>query len=437
MMVVTRRKLLLFLFCILSLSVPQCQAVAKADYKSIDQNDQGSPFVRLIMDSFEIELSPTVSALTTSDESLFRREAEKAIRAYLAGHRGQDFEYALLADIEDNVFESGPSRRMEVIVGSTTLRFKGGVAAFRSMKSSPVPTVTELNGWVKAALEEDLLARLAKTNLRNVTNATYTSLVDPPTQAPSQLPTSYTQVSSVIESNNKTSDHRKRLKAGVLVSILAVVGVALAAFLVIRKRQRVKTTAITNSDETVVDNYRTNDLEHSIPYEDDQANNSLATAESQCAPPNHDSASLDDSDWTFSTNTPSHTTIMPTESFERDRQFLTKDMLQADIWTAPLNHGTVHQQEVLVIAKSTKASKRSMSSLPIPRNQCDESDLTPCTMWTPVDNDAGPSTMTNESPFLFESEGEDVYLMPPSQSSRQRVVPYGTSNSTTTNVRKT
>ena len=123
----------MFLLCILSLSVPQCQAASKAAYKSIDQS---SPLVRLIMDSFEIELSPTVSALTMSDESLLHKEAEKAIRAYLAGHRGQDFEYALLADIEDNVFESGASRRMEVTIGSTTLRFKGGVASFRSTESS-------------------------------------------------------------------------------------------------------------------------------------------------------------------------------------------------------------------------------------------------------------------------------------------------------------
>ena len=324
MMVVTRRKLLLFLLCILSLSVPQCQAASKAAYKSIDQS---SPLVRLIMDSFEIELSPTVSALTTSDESLLRREAEKAIRAYLAGHRGQDFEYALLADIEDNVFESGASRRMEVTIGSTTLRFKGGVAAFRSMESLPVPTITELNGWVKAALEQDLLARLAETNLRNVTNAIYTSLVDPPTQAPSQLPTSYTQVSSVIESNNTSSDdgtgriaafftHGTVLKAGVLLGILAVVGVILAAFLVIRKRQRVKTTAIAHSDETVVDSYRAKDSKHSMPYEDDQSKNSMVMAEPPWALPIQDSISFDDSESTYSTNTPSHRNLMRTDSNE-------------------------------------------------------------------------------------------------------------------------
>ena len=429
-MVLTRRELLLLLIWILTLSAPQCQADSKA---AIESNDQGSVLVRLIMDSFEIELSPTASELTLSDESILHKEAEKAVRVYIAELSGQSFQYALLADIEDNTFEPGASRRMEVSVGSTTLRFKGGVAAFRSTESSPAPTVSVLNGWVKAALEENLLAGLAATSLRNITNSRYTSLAESPSQAPSQVPsqshTSYREVSSVVENINANSDHGTVLKVGISIGILAFVGVLLAAFLVIRKSRRVTTTAVDNSDETVVDDYRAKDLEYFMPCEDDQADISLATATSQFAPTNNDSTSLDGSEWTFSTNTPSHATLMPTESFERDRQLLTKDMLQADIWTAPLNHGTVHQPE-LVVAKSTKSSKRSLSSLPIQRNHSDdESILTPCTIWNLDDNDTGPSTTTNPSPILFESEGEEVYLMPPSQSSRQRIVPYGRSKS--------
>jgi hypothetical protein len=282
-MIVTTKEMLLFLFCILTLS-GQCQAISKSSIKSIDQD---SPLVRLILVSFELELSPTVSALTMSDESLLHKEAEKAVRVYLAERRGQAFEYALLADIEDNIFEPGASRRNEMTTGSTTLRFKGGVAAFRSTEGLLVPSATELNGWIEVALEQNLLAGLAATSLQNITNSTYTPLADPPTQSPSQSPsqvpsqstTSYKQVSSVVESNTSTttSDHGTVLKVGILVGILAFVGVVLAAFFVIHKR-RSDTTSVTtatpNPVETVDDKNinQTNDVELSVPQEDDPAN---------------------------------------------------------------------------------------------------------------------------------------------------------------------
>ena len=291
-MIVTTKEMLLFLFCILTLS-GQCQAISKSSIKSIDQD---SPLVRLILVSFELELSPTVSALTMSDESLLHKEAEKAIRVYLAERRGQAFEYALLADIEDNIFEPGASRRNEMTTGSTTLRFKGGVASFRSTEGLLVPTATELNGWIEVALEQNLLAGLATTSLQNITNSTYTPLADPPTQSPSQSPsqvpsqvpsqstTSYKQVSSVVESNTSTttSDHGTVLKVGILVGILAFVGVVLAAFFVIHKRRSDTTSATTattttpNPVETVDDKNinQTNDVEHSVPQEDDPANTS-------------------------------------------------------------------------------------------------------------------------------------------------------------------
>ena len=278
-MIVTRKEIVVILFWILNVS-PQCKADTNAAIKSTNQD---SSLVRLKLDSFEITLSPTISALTMSDETLLHKEAENTIRDYLTENSGKSFQYALVEDIVDNTFEPGASRRNEVTTGSTTLRFQGGVAIFRSTEYSPVPNVTVLNDWVKIALEQNLLIGLAETNLSNITNSTYTSIAISPSQASSQEPSqapspapsqptaSYTQVSSVVESNNTTSDHGTLLTVGIAVGALAFVGIALAAFVVIRKRQSDATNAKANAEETVVDNNKTNDLEQSNPNDTDQA----------------------------------------------------------------------------------------------------------------------------------------------------------------------
>jgi hypothetical protein len=377
------------------LTPTRIQSIATSEY------DQESPLVRVMMNAFDLRFSPTPSALTLSDEILVHEAAEHVIRGYLAENSRTPFEYALLADIEQNNFDERTP--------STVLSFTGGVATFRTSNDAPAPTVEELNAWVQAAVQEELFLQLSETVLSYITKVSYLSLSDPPTPAPSTLSRSFGGVSQSVKINQHGGDNGTGRKAFIAVATLAVVGIFIGIF-VMKKRRR----------ETCVDK----DAHISVDAAQQANNTSFETIASHSTLPNHDTASLDGSEWTLGTNIASRAVILPTESFERDRQYLKKDMLQADMWTSPIPNGTLLLPTGMVIAKSRskKLSKRTMSALTIERTKSEDSDWDSDLGNHPVDDIASNVAASKESPFLFESAGEEVYLMPPSQSDRKRVI---------------
>jgi hypothetical protein len=354
-----------------------------------------------MLDAFDLRFSPTPSALTLSDEIIVHDAAEHIIRGYLANYSVTPFEYALLADIEENNFDE--------MTQSTILSFKGGVATFRTSSDAPAPPVEKLNSWVQAAIEQQLFLRLSETVLSYITHVSYVSPSEPPSLAPSILSRSFGDVSQSDEISQHGGGKYIVRKAFIAVGTLTMVGIFIGLWVTkIRRR------------EACVDK----DVHISGDAAQQAKNTSFETNGSRNTVPNRDADSLDGSEWTLGTNLASRAVILPTESFERDRQYLKKDMLQADMWTSPIPNGTLLLPTGMVIAKrrSKKLSKRTMSGLTIERTKSGESDSDPELENHSVDDIAANVAASKESPFLFESTGTEVYLMPPSQTDRKRVV---------------
>jgi hypothetical protein len=109
--------------------------------------------------------------------------------------------------------------------------------------------------------------------------------------------------------------------------------------------------------------------------------------------------------------------MMNSESFERERPVnLRKDMLTS-AWSGRANaKRSNHNESVLQPSHFTASHERRV------RRQ--EQDFDPDPSWNPEDNSVGGGS--NASPFVFEqahesaSVGEEIYLMPPSQTTIKR-----------------
>lgn len=376
---------------------------------NLDSNDIGTPLVRVEITPFELTVSPTLVSLTLSEESIILEGAEVAIQKYLATRQGVSFEYSALADIQEATLVVNDSTRRRIMKQAaffTILRFKGGIATFRPTPELPSPSSQELNAWVQTALNDNLLKQLSDTELDYLNSTSYHSLLA--TTAPSFQPSSppvpvlYGGVSSSESSTTTATNNTTGLVVGIS---LALVGVALVALFLLRQRRRRIMT--TTSMEVVSTKEVDSAIELSEPQgsvlTDDHTNRSLDTMESSPAS-RDDSMSLDE--WTLSTVAANHSPamiILPTESFERDRQCLKKDMLHPD------SSWPISQDYHIKNPTSKKASMRRMQR---------KSEST--THGTNLSGNLVATSKESTSPFLFESEGgKEIYLMSPFQSNQK------------------
>lgn len=241
----------------------------------------------------------------------------------------------------------------------TTLSFpSGGVAAFASSNTASIPTVAQLNTWVREALETNLLPALHSTSqFRNIEYAAY--LTDR---------TNNDTPSQVKRGDDSLND--ENLGAGVIAGSTvagAVLLVGVVALFVkqrqqLRKDDSIKPVPLENilSDEE--------ELQHSPPRrptEDRGEHPQVLAAPSRSIPHNASSGASIVSESSFTVTTeagdsqavkslksgtgPSTNRMLipPTESFEKDvrrRVHLQKDMLTST-WIAPAAAGRAIQME--------------------------------------------------------------------------------------------
>ena len=355
----------------------------------------GPGWVRI--QAFHVQLAPTPDMLSDDDVEDLHDVIEAFLQNYVRAQvqlEGMSLEYVMLADLEED--EAGRGLQD---TPSTTLSISAGVASF---DGDTHPSASELAALIAEGIESDLPDALSSTRFSYIETATYISLTDTPTTAP--LGVQAAEASEGIDTPQKSY-----VSAGVIGGFIAVaIGVA---FLLVRRQRGAQTSPHIKMDDETKDIETTSDpsFEPVDDFNDEHINRdenlSLDTAGGG------DQFTRDDSSmWTMSTLPDDAGTVMTfgtsaapgihrAESFERDRRIsLKKDMLN----TSP----------------SWNIGESSVSQ---PRKKNDDTVLKPSHFGKNDEYKEARSSKEarkNGVPFRFEAngEGEEVYLMPPSET---------------------
>jgi hypothetical protein len=377
--------------------------LAKGEYITNESDDVGGAPHRVNIPPFTLTIFPT-SGFSRDQEDLVVDMADEVLHDLFPTKVavGVQVDYVSLRSVvRDNTLDRRRLQEDE----TTVLQISGGIASFRGGQ----PRVDEVNAWVSEALEGPLLEILQEeTELNEIQSIVFTSLTPAPTPSPSSQSNS---VGIASESNVQADDNDTIKIAGGVVGVMAVASIALLALLTMSRQKRA--TALEpvarGSVKKVLPTVDGDGADDSDDEESLETNQNRAFADD-------DSVSV--SEWTMSTNvTDAYTvksgkvfpgishSLMQTESFERDRQVsLKKDMLQTP-WSTAIPRDTVYQGKSTVLVPSHFRVQKSPS-----RDSFDEDSE-----WNPDDNDA-TSSVDQDSPFLFEALGDEVVLMPPSQT---------------------
>ena len=435
-------------------------AVASAALTNDSRDDSLKPR-RVKIPPFQLVLSPTTVAMGASGESIVRNTAQDVLDAFIAPKvlvMDLSLDYVLLADIESNEWTRQRQRRRQLrmqqgdrlLQKTTTLTFPGGVASFVG-RGTETPSPGQLSEWIAEGLEQDFPSALQETELDTIRSVNFVSLTMAPSMAPSTAPSqspptdvSFGGINESIPDADSSSSRSNVHTLAISVGTIGLVGVvALGLFAGFRRRKR----QIGTSSRSSING----DTNSSVVMKDDGATDEASIVAAPLPPPppppsdgsllgrgGGDAVSVAGSDWTLSTAddpltirtassfTRSGLKLMQQESFERNhRAVLHKDMMQTT-WT--MSSG-------VPFVASSRGSNLVLRPSHLLSTELEEHDdeYSPDPNWNPNDNRAEvESTKAGESPFLFEGaggEGEEVYLMPPSQIRRARMM---TTTTTTT-----
>jgi hypothetical protein len=432
-------------------------------------DDGTEPKERISLDTFQIVMTPSPYELDMSGQDEFHRLCERVLFDYMSDrlfrnnlvYSNVELQFVMLGDLQ-SVHTPAETRHLQDSTttttdatssgGSTTLTLSSGVASF--LGGGLVPSEDQVNIWVQEAIDTSLVQYLREqgTDFYYVGESTF--VVPQPT--PVSLPES---------SSNATSRSNTGMLVGVAVA--CVVAVALLGMLVARRHfgllggskggRRMfdqELDSVNGSDnskkaggdaDTVNESYETDGSpSRKGPSNSPGFNGGAAGFESsrqrieqmqqQTMEQEHvydaDAGSV--SDFTVKTEAGDTTALktinakqimavvpamINSESFERERPVnLRKDMLTS-AWSGRANaKRTSHNESVLQPSHFTASHERRV------RRQ--EQDFDPDPSWNPEDNSVGGGS--NASPFVFEqahesaSVGEEIYLMPPSQTTIKR-----------------
>jgi hypothetical protein len=395
------RRLFLSLLLLLLLA---SSATAYDKYITNESEDGDAP-ARVNIPAFTLTLSPTFGSFSSVQEDLLEDAADVVLQEYISTQVPDGVALDFVSLI--NVVQDNADRR-KLQQETSVMEIGGGLASFRGGET---PSVDDVNKWVSAALEGPLLETLqGETEFNYVESILFTSLSPAPTPAPSVQPILFggiqdgTQIQASEDSSGKI--------AASVVGALAIAGVLAAALLMVRRRKQLSRGVATKLSPTAVvveaDDASSSDEEESMQTNQNHRIFAISEVESE-------------SEWTLNSSATdaftvksgkvfprSSHSILQTESFERDRQVsLKKDMMQAPWSTATSNNvqkgsGTVLQPSYF--------SAGHVDSYDMDEN------------WNP--DDTTETTVNPDSPFLFEGQGEEVVLMPPSRtrSSRRELI---------------
>jgi hypothetical protein len=431
-------------------------------------DDGTEPKERISLDTFQIVMTPSPYELDMDGQDEFHRLAERVLFDYMSNelfrnilvYSDVELEYVLLGDLhsvrtpEDNVrhLQDTTATAATSIGGSTTLTLSSGVASF--LGSGLVPSEDQVNIWVQEAIDTSLVQYLREqgTDFYYVGDSTFV-----PNPTPVSQPEEPTSRAS---SSNQTGMF-------VGVAVACVVAVALLGMLVARRHLGLlggngsggrrmfdqELDSVNDSDgskkagdaDTVNESYETD----GSPARKGPSPNSpgfgggaagfeskqqIKQTQQQIMEQEHvydaDAGSV--SDFTVRTEAGDTTALktinakqimavvpamINSESFERERPVnLRKDMLTS-AWSGRANaKRTSHNESVLQPSHFTASHERRV------RRQ--EQDFDPDPSWNPEDDSVDVGS--NASPFVFEqahespSVGEEIYLMPPSQTTIKR-----------------
>jgi hypothetical protein len=375
-------------------------------------NGGGAP-LRVTIPPFTLTISPTFGSFSSVQEDLLEDTANVVLEEYLSTQvpDGISLDYVSLI----NVVQDNSIRRRQLQETATVLEIAGGLASFfrAGGDEAPPPTVEEVNKWVSDALEGSLLETLqSETDLNYVETIIFTSLSPAPTLSPLSL-------GGIQDGTQIKASDSGKIAAGV-VGALAIAGVLAAALLLARRRKQSSSAVATKSSPIAAP----------VGVEDDDDDDSSEDAEeSMQTNQNHRSFAISEveseSEWTLNSNATDAFTVksggkvfprsshsmLQTESFERDRQVsLKKDMMQAP-WSTATPATNVQKGSGTVLQPSHFSAAGRVDSYDMDEH------------WNPDDTETA-SSVNQDSPFLFEAQGEEVVLMPPSRtrSSRQDLV---------------
>lgn len=435
------------------------QTGANGDIRITNVSDDGTePKERIMLDMFQIMMSPSPYELDISSQDEFHRLAERVLFDYMSEqmyrnvlvYSDVELQYVLLGKMQSQHTPGDENvRRLQDTTaasgGSTTLTLSSGVASF--LGAGLVPSVKQVNKWVQEAIDQQLVQYLQEqgTDFYYVGESVFVSNPNP------------TPVSQPEEQKGKSSNNKTGMLVGVIVA--CVVAVALLGMLVARRQfglfggsgsKRMfdqELDSVNDSEkskkgdaDTVNESYetdgspdrRTSPSKHGFVNDNNKV---LSVTRMQQLPEQEHAYDADAgsvSDFTVKTEagdttvlkTINHQQIMAvvpaminSESFERERPVnLRKDMLTS-AWSGRANaKRTSHNESVLQPSHFTASHERRV------RRQ--EQDVDVDQSWNPEEDSVDVGS--NASPFVFEqahespSVGEEIYLMPPSQTQIKR-----------------
>jgi hypothetical protein len=429
-------------------------------------DDGAEPKERIELDTFQIVMTPSPYELDISGQDEFHRLCERVLFDYITNelfknalvYSDVELQYVLLGDMQsqhtpgnDNVRHLQDTTTTETdatIGGSTTLTLSSGVASF--LGAGLVPSTEQVNIWVQEAIDTTLVQYLREqgTDFYYVGEGTF---------VPNATPVSQPEESSAVIADNN--------QIGMLVgvAVACVVAVALLGMFVARRHfgllggsgasgRRMfdqELDSVNDSDtsrkggdsDTVNESYETDggspvrkgpsspgfggavagferkeqlDLMQQETFEQEQVYDADAGSVSDFTV----KTEFGDTTALKTINAKQIMAVVPaminSESFERERPVnIRKDMLTS-AWSGRANaKRTSHNESVLQPSHFTASHERRV------RRQ--EQDFDPDPSWNPED-DSVDVVGSNASPFVFEqahespSVGEEIYLMPPSQT---------------------
>eukprot|EP00542_Grammatophora_oceanica_P018579 CAMPEP_0194038570 /NCGR_PEP_ID=MMETSP0009_2-20130614/10792_1 /TAXON_ID=210454 /ORGANISM="Grammatophora oceanica, Strain CCMP 410" /LENGTH=447 /DNA_ID=CAMNT_0038681115 /DNA_START=554 /DNA_END=1897 /DNA_ORIENTATION=+ len=384
--------------------------------------------LKVELDEFVIQISPPL--LKPTSTSTIHGWIEKTMYERLFDRTGGDLETLFLANID--AYDERRRRQLEEDVlpkGTKAIRIAKGVA----MLNDGSYDSAILNEMARDVVDSGLVGGEDGENYlpKEIEYIASTTYMNPRAAAVDEEDdkTSFGGIQAPINTDEGRSINNKVIggSVGGLAAVILGLGVALWA----RRRggsERDDKEAMNDSIDTVeVDE---DDLGSDL--DDDELDDEVTSMETgryvvQNLPPsvhdsegtNSDQASI--GSWTLSTFCTHTRSIQTTESFERDRQttLLKKDMIGTTEWSAAYGDRSPPRAGAL---KDTvlQASHFSPSNVAKDEENYQKQQKAP-------KRTASTSSDSNNSttpPFLFTSNGEEIYLMPPSQTRSSRIVSY-------------
>eukprot|EP00934_Nitzschia_sp_Nitz4_P002398 Nitzschia sp. Nitz4//scaffold256_size27904//16095//17354//NITZ4_008169-RA/size27904-processed-gene-0.8-mRNA-1//1//CDS//3329544411//2393//frame0 len=376
---------------------------------------------QISLGGFRVILSPTPDELTNVDYVL-GSAIQDLVDSKLAQLYGEEFEYMYVAGVNKVEFNDGSTRKLSGVrnlqdFASTTVTFVGGVVAFGDEPE------TDIRRTIKEIVEADLPAILGNKDhpWAPIDTVQFISLsTSAPTSAPTSSPTAPSpQVNagldgSVYQTDEglSTAQRSVRVTFGVLGVFFVLFGVIFLAKGSRQRRQEALAEALEESENESVHDLKSTMTPHHMDNGGEEVLSESGRRSEMTQYANtsdrYDTVSVGPSvasDWTMQTSDTRFSGLTSlqqryggaaayasSETFERDRQItLQKDMLQSE-WTTTRPRVTYNENPVEVSTRYTPSR---------------------------TDDGAVSPTVSFEQAYE-ESQGEEIYLVPPSRANKTR-----------------